>query len=65
MKKEPVHEIAQRYCSRVDANVVLAKINADVNEPPQYRCLSSHLCDGDCGDGCKNNAEPKKSGLPE
>lgn len=46
MKGRQIHEIAQRYCSSVDANVVLARINKDATEPPRYECLSSHLCGG-------------------
>ena len=60
MKKQQAQEIAQRYCSHVDANVVLAKINDNADEPPQYRCLSSHLCGAQAGQSCKNH--PSQNG---
>lgn len=48
------YEIAERYCARVDGNVILTRINADASEPPQYRCLSSHLCADKDGEPCRH-----------
>jgi len=52
MNDGKMQQITQRYCARVDANVVLQKLGMDADAPPQYRCLSSHLCSGD---GCENH----------
>lgn len=56
-KKQQSYEIAERYCSHVDGNVVLSKINSSADEAPRYQCLSSHLCQGKDVKECKNHAE--------
>lgn len=50
----PTYDIAERYCAHMDANVILARINEDATEPPEYMCLSSHLCKGDGIDACRH-----------
>ena len=42
----PTYDIAERYCAHMEANVILARINEDATKPPEYMCLSSHLCKG-------------------
>ncbi len=52
--RQPAYEIAERYCARVDANVILTRVNEDASKPPEYHCLSSHLCSGDSVGTCRH-----------
>ncbi|MBP3919337.1 MAG: hypothetical protein J6I50_09255 [Clostridia bacterium] len=37
--------IASRYCDNLEQSVILCRqASDDSTQPPQYRCLSSHLC---------------------
>ena len=52
--RKPEYEIAERYCARVDANVILTRVNEDATKPPEYRCLSSHLCSEEDAGQCRH-----------
>ena len=40
--KRIYRDISQKYCSRLDDNVILVKDSAA--SPERYECLSAHLC---------------------
>ncbi len=51
-EKAPFYEIKQRYCSKLDGNVVMRRQLGTDNE---FTCMSSHLC----GEDCKSNETGK------
>ncbi len=53
----PTYDITERYCSHMDANVILTRINNVGSPPGEYRCLSSHLCQRDAGTPCKHTGD--------
>lgn len=57
---KPAYEIAERYCSRMDANVILMRVNEDASCPPVYRCLSSHLCKDPDNTPCRHRGEKRE-----
>ncbi|MBR6726468.1 MAG: hypothetical protein IKL81_05725 [Clostridia bacterium] len=40
--KRVYRDISQKYCSRIDDNVIIVRNTAQ--NPAHYECLSSHLC---------------------
>ena len=43
--EEPFYEIRQRYCSKLDGNVVMKR---QLGSEGEFTCLSSHICGEDC-----------------
>ena len=44
-EKVPFYEIKQRYCSKLDGNVVLKR---EIGTDGEFTCMSSHMCGGEC-----------------
>lgn len=42
---KPFFEIRQRYCSRLNGNVVMKR---ELGSEGEFTCLSSHICGGEC-----------------
>ena len=45
-KQAPFFEVKQRYCSKLDGNVVLKR---ELGTDGEFTCMSSHIC----GENCK------------
>lgn len=41
----PFYEIKQRYCSKLNGNVVMKR---QIGSEGEFTCLSSHICGGGC-----------------
>ena len=54
-KQAPFYEIKQRYCSKLDGNVVMRR---ELGTEGEFTCMSSHLCREDC----KSNEKKAKNG---
>ena len=52
-KETPFYEIKQRYCSKLDGNVVLKR---ELGTDGEFTCMSSHMC----GEECKSKENAKK-----
>ena len=44
-EKAPFYEIKQRYCSKLDGNVVMKR---EIGTDGEFTCMSSHMCGEDC-----------------
>jgi hypothetical protein len=51
---EPFYEIRQRYCSKLNGNVVMKR---ELGSEGEFTCLSSHMC----GEDCKRKESGKRS----
>ncbi|MBQ7698838.1 MAG: hypothetical protein IJT49_00675 [Clostridia bacterium] len=54
-KQAPFFEVKQRYCSKLDGNVVLKR---ELGTDKEFTCMSSHVC----GENCKAK-EKEKGGV--
>lgn len=52
----PFYEIKQRYCSKLDGNVVLKR---ELGTDGAFTCMSSHLCAEDCKSKEEQKSETK------
>ena len=50
-EKVPFYEIKQRYCSKLDGNVVMKR---EIGTDGEFTCMSSHMCGEDCKSKEKN-----------
>lgn len=41
----PFYEIKQRYCAKLDGNVVMKR---ELGTDGEFTCMSSHLCSENC-----------------
>lgn len=53
-EKAPFYEIKQRYCSKLDGNVVMKR---EIGTDGEFTCMSSDLC----RENCKSNENLKKT----
>lgn len=51
-KQAPFYEVKQRYCSKLDGNVVLKR---ELGTDGEFTCMSSHIC----GENCKAKENEK------